>query len=293
MRQLGTPIALVFAALCTACSDDGVDPVTKITGPRVLAITAEPSALVPDGTVHLAVMTVDAEGPRRETADASGDPRPVDAIRVRACAPWKFVVDPARDCAGDDAVPLERDETGRFVMSAQELAAVFPSPPDAPIPSTDPWRAALAAGVSLRIPVIAEVDVGGRTLVAKREVEVVEMPDQRRNPQIVEVRFDGAPTSVLQAERRYTLEVTIERASLDPPDEPKDGATLEEVTCHLYSSTGDLADPNVALEDLEPVELETSSTTYTAGAPGTTWMFVVATDETGGLSMLTLPLTIE
>ncbi|MFN0246538.1 MAG: hypothetical protein ACKV2T_06495 [Kofleriaceae bacterium] len=290
MRMLANAIALACAALCTACSDDGVDPITKITSPRVLAITADPSALVPDGMLHLAVMTVDADGPR-------SDERPVDAVRVRACAPWKFVVDPARDCVGAESVALERDETGRFVMSASELAAAFPSPPNAPIPSSDPWRAALAAGVSLRIPVIAEVDVDGQTLVAKREVEVVADPNARRNPQIVELRFDGAPSNVLQAGRRYTVTATIERTSLDPPDEPPDepmdGAALEEVTCYLYSPSGEIADPNIAVEDLEPVELETSSTTYTAGAAGTTWLFVVATDETSGLSMLAQPLTIE
>lgn len=293
MTTLGL-LSLASLLALAACSDDGVDPVTKINGPRVLAIGAEPSALVPDGALHLAVMTVDRDGPRGET---SADERPVDAVRVRACAPWKFVVDPARDCVGDDAVPLERDETGRFVMSAQVLAARFPAPPDAPIPSADPWRAALAAGITLRVPVIAEVDVDGQTLVAKREIEVVEDLATRTNPRIVEVRFDGAATGTLEAGREYTLTAILERASLDVPDrtmnEAMDATTLEEVTGHLYSPSGEIGDPEVTVEAAELDQLESSSTTYTAGEPGATWMFVVARDETGGLGMLSLPLTVE
>lgn len=289
MNMLGLPSLASLLALA-ACSGDGVDPVTKINGPRVLAIGAEPSALVPDGALHLAVMTVDRDGPRGET---SADERPVDAVRVRACAPWKFVVDPARDCVGDDAVALERDETGRFVMSAQALAARFPSPPDAPIPSADPWRAALAAGITLRVPVIAEVDVDGQTLLAKREIEVVEDPATRTNPRIVEVRFDGAATGTLEAGREYTLTTILERASLDVPDDTVDAISLEEVTGHLYSPRGEIGDPEVTVEAAELDQLESSSTTYTAGERGATWMFVVARDETGGLGMLSVPLTVE
>jgi hypothetical protein len=291
VRVLPNLYVLLVATAFIACSDDAVDPVTKIASPRVLAITADPSALVPDGALHLAVMTVDADGPRSESLDVGSGARPVDAVRARACAPWKFVVDPARDCVGTDAVPLERDETGHFVMSAPELAARFPSPPGSPAEVPDPWRAALAAGIALRVPVIAEVDVDGRTLVAKRDVEVVEEAHERQNPRIVEVRFDGTATQVLQAGRRYTLAVTIERSSLDTPE--MDDEALEEVTCHLYSPSGEIADPSIAVEDLEPELLETSSTTYTAGTPGTTWLFVVAIDETGGLGTVSLPLTIE
>lgn len=291
---IATRFVLGYAALCAACSSDEIDPVTKITSPRVLAITTEPSALVVDGEVHLAVMTVDPDGPRGELADSG---RPVDAVRVRACAPWKFVVDPGRDCVGDDAVALERDGTGRFAMSAFVLAAAFPAPPDTPVPPVqEPWRAALAAGISLRVPVIAEVDVDGVTLVAKREVEVVEDATTRRNPQLVEVRFDGVATSVLRSGQTYALTATLDGASLDLPDaEPETPAptALEEVTCHLYSPSGELADPDIAVKDREVPMPETVATTYTAGPPGSSWLFVVAIDETDGLSAVSVPLTIE
>lgn len=286
---------VVFAALAAlaACDDASIDPITRITAPRVLAITTEPSALPVDGELALTALTVDPDGPRIGVgASAPADGRPVDAMRMRACAPWKFITDPSRDCAGDDALPLDIDAAGRIVISAAELATAFPSPPGVPAPP-DPWRAALAAGLKLRVPIIAEVEVDGQTLVARRDVDVVETTVQRRNPRLAEIRFDGISTRTLRAGQRYMLTATLERASLDEGTDAEPSGSLEMVVCNFYSPTGELSEPDVSVEDHDALVPETTPNTYAAGPPGTTWLFVVATDETGGMSAISVPLTIE
>jgi hypothetical protein len=146
-------VLAVLVALA-ACDDAGIDPITRITAPRVLAITTEPSALSLDGELVITALTVDPDGPRIGIgASTPFDGRPVDALRMRACTPWKFIADPARDCVGDDALQLQVDAAGHAVTSSAELATAFPSATAAP-PPPDPWRAAVGAGLKLRVPII-------------------------------------------------------------------------------------------------------------------------------------------
>jgi hypothetical protein len=283
-------VLAVLVALA-ACDDAGIDPITRITGPRVLAITTEPSALSLDGELVMTALTVDPDGPRIGIgASAPIDARPVDALRMRACTPWKFIADPARDCVGDDALQLEVDAAGRAMTSSAELATAFPSATAAPAPP-DPWRAAVGAGLKLRVPIIAEVEVDGQTLVARRDVDVVETMVQRQNPRLDEIRFDGSSTRTLRAGQRYALTATVDRASLDEDAEPP--GVPETVVCNFYSPAGELTEPEVSLEEPDALVPETTPSTYTAGPPGTTWLFVVATDETGGLSATSVVLTVE
>ncbi len=286
---------VLFASLAAlaACDDESIDPSTKITAPRVLAITTNPSALPLDGELALTALTVDPDGPRIGIgASAPIDGRPVDAVRMRACAPWKFIADPARDCIGDDALPLRLDASGRVVTSAAELALAFPSPPGVPAPP-DPWRAALAAGLQLRVPIIAEVEVDGQTLIARRDVDVVETTARRQNPRLAEIRFDGVATDTLRAGQRYVLTATLDRASLDESPDAEPSGALENVVCNFYSPTGDLGEAEVSVAEPDALVPETTPNLYTAGPPGTTWLFVIATDETGGMSVTSVPLTIE
>lgn len=51
-------------AIVAGCADDAVDPITRITRPRVIAVTTEPSALALDGALELIAWTVDPGGPR-------------------------------------------------------------------------------------------------------------------------------------------------------------------------------------------------------------------------------------
>lgn len=280
---------LAWLVPLAACASDEPAPITEVNGPRVLAITTEPSALHLDGVFELGVLTVDPDGPR---AELPAGERPVEAVRMRACAPWKFVVDPERDCVGGDAVPLARNANGRFAISAPVLAAAFPAPPGTPSTS-DPWRAALAAKLAIRVPIITEVDVGGRTLVAKRLVDVIDGETVRRNPRLVDIRFDGAPIRTLRAGQRYTMTAIVDRASLDEPPIPSEDSPLERVTGYFFATAGEIEDPEASVVSGDAAELETEANTYTAGSPGRAWLFVVANDETGGASAISLPLTIE
>jgi len=237
MTSLARVVLFGALAALAACDDTSIDPITRITAPRVLAITTEPSALPLDGELALTALTVDPDGPRI-------DGRPVDAMRMRACGRWKFITDPARDCVGGDALPLDLDAAGGVVTSAAELATAFPSPPGVPAPP-DPWRAALAAGLKLRVPISTEVEVDGQTLVARRDVDVVETTVQRQNPQLAEILFDGNSTGTLRAGQRYVLTATIDRTSLDEGPDAEPPGALENVVCNFYSPTGELSEAEV------------------------------------------------
>lgn len=281
--------ALVVAviAMLAGCDDDAVDPITRITGPRVLAIVTEPSTLALGGASALTAVTVDVDGPRGGVGA-----RPVDAVRMRACAPWTFVADPDRDCVGADALVLVPDGDGRMVATAAALEAAFPSPPGTGAPGA-PWGAALAAGLTLRVPIIAEVEVDGQTLVARRDLLVVDASVADRNPAIAEIRFDGVATRTLRSGQRYALTVTVDPASLDPRPGAEPPSLREPVDCSFYSPTGELADRAVEIVDPDAPVPESAPIAYTAGAPGPTWLFVVANDQTGGMSVVSLPLVVE
>ena len=288
-----------FALALPACDDDEFDPITKITAPRVLAVTSEPTVLAVDGDVRLTAFSVDPRGPRSHLAALDATERPVDAVRMRACTPWKLLADPARDCAGADAFPLSADADGRFALTTSDLIAAFPPPPDGPLggaPATPKTlRLALAAGLELRIPVIAEVDLEGETLVARRDLHLAEEVGDLQNPRPTELRFDGAPLQTLRAGQRYRLTLAFDGQSLDPSDrrDNPDPDRLEELDCNFYSPTGLLAEREVDVERTDEPFPETAPNAYTAGEPGPTWIYVVATDETGGMSVASVRLLVE
>lgn len=74
-----------------------------------------------------------------------------------------------------------------------------------------------------------------------------------------------------------------------PPDRP---ARSSRSPCYVYSPAGVVANPEVNLGDPDAPGPETTPNAYTAGSPGATWLFVVATDQTGGMSAASVPLTI-
>ena len=264
--------------LLAACGDDAADPIEKVTAPRVLAIVTEPSALTLDGEIALTAVTVDPDGPRV-----------VEAVRMRACAPWKIIAEPARDCTGADAIELVHDN-GRILTSAAALAAAFPSPPDVAAPP-DPWRFALAAGLEIRVPIIAEVDVGGQTLIARRDLEVVDGTMPRQNPRFTELRFDGVATQTLRAGQRYQLTAAVDRTSLDER-EARGMLSLEGVDCNFYVTAGELDAPEVDMRTPTP-RCPRPSPTATSPAPRHRLDVRRRTDDTGGMSVMSMPLTIE
>lgn len=290
-----TLLALSSSLSTAACSDDEFDLITRITEPRTIAVLSEPTVLSVDGEIHLDPITVDPLGVRGRPG-APADARPVAAIRLRACTPWIFFADPATDCAGADSMPLTAAADGRFVMPTQALLAAFPPPQlGGSRPATaDDLRLALAAGIELRIPVIAEVDVDGQTLIARRDIHIAESVGTLQNPRIAGARFDAEPVTELRAGQRYVLSVAFDRDSLDPsPADRGPPDSLEEIDCNLYSTAGQLSDREVDVDrpDRDTPFPETERTTFTAGAPGGSWLYIVGTDDTGGMSFAAVPLT--
>lgn len=260
-----------------ACSDSGPDLITVIDEPRVLAILGEPSVLDVDGEIALAPLVVDANGPR------TGDP-----IQVRACSPWIFVAEPAIDCAGANALPLVVTD-GRFTVTTAQLLDAFP-PPDGTTLDAASLAVAIEAGLTPRIPVIAEVEVDGQVLVARRDLRIVVDASELANPRLAEVRFDGVDTRALGAGREYALTLAFDPDSFDPrePDEPE----LERFDCYFYSPHGELAEHEIDVRNPE-LTTETPPNRYTTGASGESWLFVVVTDRTGGMFADAIRLMID
>jgi hypothetical protein len=292
MMKLALLVVLSIAPALGACSDDASDPITKITAPRVLAVISEPTVLAVDGDVRIDAFAVDPGGPLGPR-NGLPDARAVQAIRMRACTPWKLLADPMRDCAGADALALSPDENGRFAVSTVQLIETFPPPMSNGAP-VETLRAALAAGLELSVPVIAEVDIDGETLVARRDIDIAEAVGELKNPRFTELRFDGVATQTLRAGQRYRLTAAFDRPSLDPSrDADDDASALEELNCNFYSPSGVLAEREVDVEKLDVDIPETEPNAYTPDASGPTWIYVVATDETGGMTIGAFPLTIE
>ncbi|MGC4117867.1 MAG: hypothetical protein QM765_25630 [Myxococcales bacterium] len=169
-------------------------------GPWGLAVLSQPSTLLPDGEVELSVISVDAAGPRTG-----------DAMQVRACSPWRFVAEPSLDCLGADALALEPNADGRIVLSTAQLLEAFP-PPDGTMLDAASLAVAIEAGLQPRIPVIAEVELDGTTVIARRDLHI-DNRDDLNNPVLVEVRFDGQATRTLRAGESHAL--TLEFAGFD------------------------------------------------------------------------------
>jgi hypothetical protein len=260
--------------LLVACDSAGPDLITVIDEPRVLAILSEPSVLDVDGEVALAPMIVDGNGPR------SGDP-----VALRACSPWIFVAEPAIDCAGANALSFDG------TLSTAQLLEAFP-PPDGSPATAEALAIAIEAGLTPRIPVIAEVEVNGQTLVARRDLRIVVDSSELTDPQLAEARFDGEDIRTLRAGQQYSLTLAFDPASFDPrnPDDPEQ--RLERFDCYFYSPHGVLAEHEIDVREPE-TSVETPPNRFTAGDSGDSWLFVVVTDRTGGMSADAIPLVVD
>lgn len=264
-----------------ACSEETTGSITVIDAPRVLAIPSEPSVLDVDGEIRLTTLTVDAAGPRTG-----------DAVRLRACSPWRFVAEPAIDCIGPDALSLAAAADGSFTVSTAQLLAAFPPPSGSA--DAEALTIAIAAGLDPRIPVIAEVDVDGETLVARRDLHIVVDATELSNPRLADVRFDGIDTRTLAAGQRYELTLGFDLESFDPrnPDDEEEPERLERFDCYFYSPHGALEEHEIDVREPE-LSIETPPNGFTAGAAGGSWLFLVVTDRTGGMMAEAVPLVIE
>lgn len=284
---------LVVALCASACGDSPELPISRITGPRVLAVLSEPSSLSIDSNARLSVLVVDEFGPRQGIPGAAGPgDRPVDAIRWRACAPWRFIADPVRDCSGSDAFDLVTTGSGQTDISAAELEAAFPAPPETMAPP-EAWKFALSLGIPLTIPMLVEVDIDGQTLVTRYDIPVIGSDETRKTPKIAEVRFDGVATNTIVRGRPYQVTVAIDPATIDKLPDATEAPFFEEIDAYFYSPVGTFSAFETETPDPDAAAPETEPTEFTADQAGDTWIYVVITDRTGGVNADWIPITVQ
>lgn len=292
--RLGWPLALVTIAVSTSACGDSVEvPISRITGPRVLAVLSEPSSLAIGKQARLSVLVVDQFGPRQGIPGSVGPgDRPVDAIRWRACAPWRFISDPARDCIASDAFPLMTIGSGQTNVSAAELEAAFPAPPETMAPP-EAWKFALSLGIPLTIPILVEVDVDGQTLVTRYDLPVIGSDETRKTPKIAEVRFNGVVSSTVVKGQPTKITVAIDPTSIDKLPDASEAPFFEEIDAYFYSPIGTFSAFETETPDPDAPAPETEPTEFTADQVGDTWIYVVITDLTGGVNADWLPITVQ
>ena len=293
LRLLGLMPLLAMAVSASACGDSPELPISRITGPRVLAVLSEPSSLAIGKQARLTVLVVDQFGPRQGIPGAAGPgDRPIDAVRWRACAPWQFISDPARDCVGSQALALTTIGPGQADISATALEAAFPAPPGIMAPA-NAWQFALAQGIPLTIPILVEVDIDGQTMVTRYDLPIIGSEETRKTPKISAVKFDGIAGNTLVRGQPTKITVAIDPTSIDKLPDASEAPFFEEIDAYFYSPVGSFSafetetpDPDAPAPETEPVE-------FTADQAGDTWIYIVVTDLTGGVNAEWLPITVQ
>jgi hypothetical protein len=266
-------LACLIVAPLAAC--DASTPRTLLDGPRVLAIVAEPPVIALDTTTRLAAITA-----------LDGLPAVPDRIEWRACAPWAVVVDPVRDCAGEAALALATDADGGAVLDPEEIAAGF----SITLPTIPP---AACAAPTPALTVVAELELAGVRLIAKKQVPIAATAD-RANPVFVQVRIGGepiAPTTAVPAGATVLLSADIAVDTLDLACRPDGASTLEEVRVVTYPGGGAIAsDDAFTIADRDGTLTAGSVELTLPDEPATVPLWLVAVDETGGAAATFSPL---
>ena len=290
---LGLLAVFTFTLSLVACSDSVEVPISRITGPRVLAVLSEPSSLALGKQARLTVLVVDQFGPRQGLPGSAGPgDRPVDAVRWRACAPWQFISDPGRDCVGSEAFALTTFGPGQTNVSADDLEAAFPAPPGIMAPA-NAWQFALSQGIPLTIPILVEVDVDGQTLVTRYDLPIIGNEETRKTPKIAEVRFDGVASNTVVKGQPTKITVAIDPTSIDKLPDASEAPFFEEIDAYFYSPIGTFSTFETETPDPDAAAPETEPTEFTADQAGDTWIYVVITDRTGGVNADWIPITVQ
>jgi hypothetical protein len=256
-----------LALLALAACDDST-PGSLLDGPRVLALIAEPPVLAPDTSAELTAVT-----------SLDGAPTAPDAIAWRVCSPYVPVVDPVRDCEGVNALALAVDGDGRVVIDARTVAAHFgiTVPPNLP---------ADTCASPLSLTVVAEIELAGSRLIAKKQIAVAAAAAWR-NPTFVHARIDGVPvdaTAELAGGSMVIVDADIAVDSLDIICDDDDGTEeLEDVRVFVYPGGGAVAsDESFEIEARDGVVSTGSVELELPAAGGNVPLWLVAVDDTGG-----------
>jgi hypothetical protein len=263
-------LMLVMLGAGGACTPDDELPATLITGPRVLAIKAEPAAVGPGETTTVTALIVGtgAETPSVAWLRCRRAPRPGDAVNPDC-------VDTAQ---ADYLEPIGEGPTIATTMPA-DVAAAGLGQPDA------------SGGVYL--PLVARVTVGGQSLVATYRLRLATGADLNHNPDltgVLVVAADGTVTALdeasppaVRADESLTLQAAIAEGSVEIYAPPLGGVPVPEALQTSWFSTAgrfsrertdDTEEPTTVLELRE-----------TLPAPGAVIdLYAVTRDGRGGVA---------
>lgn len=303
-RGLLATLALSAAAL-GGCDELPFTPSSLIDKPRIAAVAADPPVipLEEDATTTLTALVIGPDG-----RDSSVAPdRALDMeVRWRACNPWKPVFDPNRDCGMDDSLPLDAADgdtwQGQAQLSVAAVLARFP-PPDwvldqigmpggepGDMPGQEPDACPHDYDYA-EIPVVAEVTVDDRRLLATQRVRVTWQPVDRKAPVLgglvlADVMADASQITSFDAGAEHDVTAWMVRDSLDQAcvgDDPEQ-IVLEGVEVHVYVTAGELDEPNVDIAYLTDGTESTETIVWTAPDGGDVTAWLVAVDSDGGTS---------
>ena len=213
-------------------------------------------------------------------------------MRWRACAPWKFIADPTRDCIGSTALALATFGPGQAEVSTADLEAAFPAPPGIMAPA-NAWQFALSQGIPLTIPILVEVDVDGQTMVTRYDLPIIGSEETRKTPKIAEVRFDGLASNTVVKGLPTKITVAIDPTSIDKLPDASEPPLFEEIDAYFYSPVGTFSAFETETPDPDAPAPETEPTEFTADQVGDTWIYVVITDPTVGVNSDWIPITVK
>lgn len=268
--------SLLALGLCSlaACSGDGFDPSWRVDAPRILALRADPPLIELGGEVSLSALVIDGQG------------RQVDqAVTWRACNPWNYVLNPDVDCGAAVALPVDGTLSFAAVLEA------FPPPVGVTVPGGGTLLDPCLDGPSFALPIVAEVVVDGRRLLARKEIPVAIRAGEpsHRNPRIAGVLLNGAEAIGYIRGERYTVDVELDESALDQVCD--DGETsLEDVRVNLYTTDGDLEEGSVDLEWFADGTSSAEQTTWTAPEGDAATIWLIAVDPAGGIDWLPVAL---
>jgi len=269
MKRLSVLLTLGLVA----CDEVETQPQYLINEPRVLAIQADPPVVELDTSAGLTALVVDSNGDRI-----------APSLSWRACNPWQFVLDPAFDCAPEEALALDG-----ATLLPREVIERFP-PPSLPGPGESgvpvEQQGCAEAVPTLDLPVVLEVEVEGEKLTAIKRVPLPlsDLAAARSNPTLGELRVNGddVPDEVVPGSE-YELRAAPQPASLDLACDG-DARVLESVRVHLYTTAGVLDDDVIDVEHDEAGTQYAESVTWRApDEGGNAAIWLVAVDGEGGV----------
>lgn len=263
-------VILCLVAVATVACDDNPDERTLLQAPRLLAVRAEPPVLRGmDGVVTLSALAVTKEG-----MEADGK-----TVQYRACDPWAFMVSPERDCPSETSLLLENGE-----LTTEQLFSFYPPPEgqgydpgDGGVPQESCEEPA-----TIEVPILAEVEIDGVSLVTVKRIPIFLDESGRRNPSL-----DTIAVVATDGDER-TLAIEVDPSSLD--QECRDGARqLEAVRIYVYSTSGSFESSSVDIVPTPGGAIEPAEIRWTSDGESAILLFVVIDNE-GGVDWRTLTL---